>query len=138
MSVPLPNKEPRRNFKNLTDNASDHSHLVAIDADLDPLKLRAHYPDRTTVVVVPAVVALTLDSFYPGMKLDPKRPARVVGRIQQLPSSLHVPRPFSDEFRRLNQRQGPAWNKDLFYRVHLLYGASLEPWIRGVEFMNKQ
>jgi hypothetical protein len=125
-------------FKNLADNGSYHSHLIAIDADLDSLKLRSRYPDHSTVVVLPAVVAVTLEPFpYPGMKLDPKR-VQVRGRIQQLPSSIHVPRPFSDEFHRLNQHPGVALNKDLLYRVHLRYGASFEPWITGVEFMKGQ
>jgi hypothetical protein len=121
------------------DDVAHHTHLFAIDAALDPVKLRARYPDRSTVVIIPAVIAMAVDPFpYPGIKLDPKRSPRVIGRIQQLPSSIHVPRPFSDEFRHLNRPPGEGWNKDLSYRVHLRYGASHEPWITGVEFVNGQ
>jgi hypothetical protein len=134
----LAEQRAQAQFKNLADNGWYHSHLIAIDADLDPLKLRARCPDRSTVVILPAVVAVTVEPFlYPGMKVDSTR-VRVRGRIQQFPSSIHVPRPFSDEFRRLSQRQGGAWNKDLLYRVHVRYGASFEPWITGVEFMQRQ
>jgi hypothetical protein len=134
----LAEQRAQAQFKNLADNGLYGSHLIAIDADLDPLKLRARCPDRSTVVILPAVVAVTVEPFpYPGSKLDPKS-VQVRGRIQQLPSSIHVPRPFSDEFRRLNQHQGGAWNKDLLYRMHLRYGASFEPWITGVEFMKRQ
>jgi hypothetical protein len=97
------------------------SHLVAMDADLDPVKLRARYPGRTAVIIVPAVVGITF---------DPKSSKRVISRIQQLPSSIHVPRPFSDAFRKAAKAAG---KKDLSYRVHLRYGASFEPWITGVE-----
>jgi hypothetical protein len=122
-------------FQDLADNASEFSHLVPIDADLDPLKLRARYTDRAKVIIVPAVIAITVEPFpYPGMKPDPQHPARVAGHIQQLPSSIHVPRPFSDEFHRLKHGSGEARDKNVFYRVRLRYGASFEPWITGVEF----
>jgi len=63
------------------------------------------------------------------MKIDPARPAKIEGRIQDLPSSIHVPRPFSDGF----PRQATA-DKNLSYRVHLRYGTSFEPIVTGVEF----
>jgi hypothetical protein len=111
----------RSQFKNWTDYSPRPSHLVAIDADLDPVKLRARHPDRAAVSIMPMVVGITL---------DPQRSKQVIGRIQQLPSSIHVPRPFSDEFRKAAKAAG---KKDLSYRVHLRYGASFEPWITGVE-----
>lgn len=69
------------------------------------------------------------------MKPDPKRPARVVGSIQQLPFSIQVPRPFSDKFLVSGKEAG---KKGLFYRVRLRYGASFEPWITDVEFTKGQ
>jgi hypothetical protein len=132
-------QKANKQFSNWTDDVSYRSHLFAVDADIDPIRLRGRHPDRTAVVIVPAVVSVTLEPFpYPGTKPDSKRSPQVIGRIQQLPSSIHVPRPFSDEFRRLNRPQGEAWNKDLLFRVHLRYGASREPWITGVEFVNGQ
>jgi hypothetical protein len=114
------------------------SHLVAIDADLNPVKLRARHPDRRTVLILPAVVAVTLDRFpYSGMRLNSERPAQITGRIQELPSSIHVPLPFSDEFRRLD-RSRPRVFINLIYSVRLSYGSSLEPWVTGVEFTDPQ
>ena len=110
----------RNKVTNWTDNGPSHSHLVAMDADPDPANLRRRYPNGMTVVILPAVVSVTLES----------RPTRVVGRIQQLPSSIHVPRPFSDQFLAAAKQAG---QQDLFYRVHLRYGASFEPWITGVD-----
>jgi hypothetical protein len=111
----------------------NRSRLVTIDADLDPVKLRGRYPDRSRVVILPAVVSITLDPFpSPGMDLHLKSSVQIVGRIQELPSSIHVPRPFSDGFRRLSQKTDLT--KDVVYSVHLRYGSSLEPWVTGVEF----
>ena len=124
----------RGRVMNWIDNSPPPSHLVAMDADPDPVKLRGRYPGRTAVVILPAVVAVALEPFpYPGRKLDSKSPTRVVGRIQQLPSSIHVPRPFSDKFLAAGKKAGI---KDLSYRVRLRYGTSLEPWIIDVEFTN--
>jgi hypothetical protein len=118
--------------------AAGMSRLVAVDADLDPVKLRARHPDRQSVLILPAVVAVMLDRFrYYGTKINPERPAQIAGRIQELPSSIHVPLPFSDEFRRLD-RSRPKVFINLIYSVRLSYGSSLEPWVTGVEFTDRQ
>jgi Domain of unknown function (DUF4824) len=104
------------------------SHLVAVDASRDPMRLRSRYPDRGSVIIVPAVVGIAVQPALPaGGNLA--RPAQLAGSIQEIPSSIHVPRPFSDGFRRL-----PKDRSKVRYRVHLRYGASYEPWIAGVEF----
>jgi hypothetical protein len=111
------------------------SHLIPVDADLDAHKLRARHPDRGTVVIVPAAVAITIEPYpYAGARADPRRPARIVGRIRELPSAIHVPRPFSDEFRRIGLQHKGGAIPDLSYRVRLSYGALHEPWITAVEF----
>ena len=126
----------RSKVTNWSYHAPPPSHLVAMDADPDPIKLRRRYPSRTTVVILPPVVSVALEPFpYSEMKVEPKRPARVVGRIQQLPSSIHVPRPFSDKFLAAGKEAG---KNDLLYRVRLRYGASFEPWITDVEFTKGQ
>jgi hypothetical protein len=116
-----------------TDAALDFSRLVAIDADLNPLKLRARYPDRQAVLVVPAVVSITWVPADSGTRPEPKRSARLTGNIQ-IPSSIHVPRPFSDEFRHLTKNPSGPSNHKPVYRVHIGYGALLEPWVVGVDF----
>ena len=106
------------------------SRLVAIDADLSPLKLRGRQPDRQTVLVVPAVVSITLQPGDSRARLEP----RLAGNIRQIPSSIHVPRPFSDEFRRLIKDPTGTLDHSAVYRVRLHYGALFEPWIAGLEF----
>ncbi len=98
------------------------SRLVAIDASRDPARLRARHPDRGSVIVVPAVIRIGVEP------VSAKNPARLYGSIQEIPSSLHVPLPFSAGFRRMTGDRSTAK-----YRVHLRYGASFEPWIVGVE-----
>ena len=96
---------------------------MAIDAASDPVRLRARHPDRSSVIIVPAVIRIGAQPRGAG------GPARFAGSIQEIPSSIHVPRPFSDAFQR-----SPGGNNRATYRVHLRYGASLEPWIAGVDF----
>jgi hypothetical protein len=109
--------------------AGQDSHMVAVDLDLNAARLRARHPGRGTTAILPAVVAISL-SGYLDPKADPdrKRPAEIVGHIREVPAGIHVPRPFSDAFRRSGRAQGA-----LAYRVHLRYGNSLEPWVTGVE-----
>lgn len=112
------------------------SHLVAIDADLDHYKLRARHPERTSVLILPAVVGITLDPLpYPGMGTNGKPPAKIIGHIQQVPAAISIPRPFSDEFRRRGLATRVNEETDAVgYRVRLRYGAELEPWVVGLEF----
>lgn len=98
--------------------------LVAIDASRDAAKLRARHPEKSSVLIVPAVVRISTRTG------DSKRPAELYGSIQQIPSSIHVPLPFRDAFRRL-----PGDRSNAKYRVHLQYGALFEPWIAGVDIL---
>jgi len=120
------------------DRTSYLSHLVPIDADLDPHKLRARHPDRATVIIVPAVVTITLQQPPESrVRAETKRPVRVVGFIRQLPTSIHVPRPYSDVFRRMNRYQGGTYNEGPVYRVRVRYGRLLEPQVTGIELQEK-
>ncbi len=104
------------------------THLIAIDADSDAAQLRARHPDRNSVIVTPAVVRITVRPLVSANQRS-SIPTVLSGLIQEVPVSIHVPRPFSDGFRRM-QKDG----RGLKYRVHVRYGASFEPWIVGVEF----
>ena len=97
--------------------------LMAIDSSSDPVRLRARHPDRGSVIIVAAVIRIS------AQPRSARGPARFAGSIQEIPSSIHVPQPFSDAFQRAR-----GGNNRATYRVHLRYGASLEPWIEGVEF----
>jgi Domain of unknown function (DUF4824) len=112
----------------------DQTHLVAIDADVDARALRARNPNRSNVIIMPAVVAIGLEPYPdPGRKSDPKTPVRIVGRIRPLASSIHVPRPLSEGFQ--HRDQGKNLNaRALSYTVRVRYGSLLEPWVTGVEF----
>jgi hypothetical protein len=106
-----------------TPRVANQGHLVPIDADLDAGRLRARNPNRTGVIILPAAIAIRLGGRVPG----------IFGWIEKAPSSIHVPLPFSPEFRgrgltRFVQGRGGS------YRVHLRYGNSLEPWVTGVDF----
>jgi hypothetical protein len=100
---------------------NETSRLVAIDAARDPSALRARHPDRSRVLIVPAVIRIAV-----GAMLRPQTPPILTGYIQEIPSVIHVPRPYSDEFRATPRRNS--------YLVRLRYGQYLEPWVAGVEF----
>jgi Domain of unknown function (DUF4824) len=103
------------------------SRLVVIDAGADAAALRARHPERDRVLILPAVIRMSLTPRWPSTLGRPARPARLSGYIQEIPSEIHVPRPFSDRLRELSQG-GPR-----AYRVRLRYGRLLEPWVTGVE-----
>ena len=105
-------------------------HLLVIDAASDAARLRARHPDRTVVIIVPAVVRIVFQPYAAATQGQPSRPATIDGSVQEVPSTIHVPRPFSDGF-----RHPPGDRYQEQYRVRLRYGASLEPWIAGVEFL---
>jgi Domain of unknown function (DUF4824) len=114
-------------LKNQRDSGS---RLIAIDAGTNATQLRARHPDRGAVIIVPAVIRIAVEPFHVApLQNSPRKPPQLVGTIQDIPSSIHVPLPFSDGFRRL-----PGGRNSAKYRVHLRYGASLEPWIVGVEY----
>jgi hypothetical protein len=105
------------------------SRLILIDAAPDPATLRKRYPDRSRVVILPGVVRITLMTIA-----APGKPGYLKGFVQEIPSDVHIPRPFSDMFR---IRKDALWAKaagTALYRVRLKFGANLEPWVDGVEF----
>jgi uncharacterized protein DUF4824 len=104
------------------------AHLVALDASTDAALLRARHPDRTSVIIVPVVVGINVRPFVAAVRGAPSRPASLYGTVREVPSSIHVPLPFSEAFRRL-----PKDRSAVSYRVRLRYGASFEPWIAAVE-----
>jgi hypothetical protein len=101
--------------------AAEGSQLAAVDADLDAGRLRSRHPDRSRAVVVPAVLGIGVN-YLPVTPQEPK-PRRVLqGYVREMPSQLHVPRPYSDAF-----RSGLS-----AYRIQVRYGALLEPWVTGL------
>jgi hypothetical protein len=84
------------------------SRLMAIDASRDVLSLRTRHPDRGSVIIVPAVIRIGVEP------QSTKSPGRLYGSIQEIPSTIHVPLPFSGAVRRL-----PGNRKDAKYFVQL-------------------
>jgi len=115
---------------NLLRNPLSETHLIAMDASADAGLLRARHPDRSSVLIVPAVVRITVQPFLPAIQGQPSKPATLSGSVQEIPSLIHVPRPLSDSFRRLSGDRS-----SVKYKVHLRYGSLFEPWIAGVEFL---
>jgi hypothetical protein len=93
----------------------NQSHLIPIDASRDAGELRALHPDRHAVIILPAAIGISIIG----------RPSRLTGGIREIPTSIHVPRPFGEGF-----RAAPGKAR---YRVHLVYGRFLEPWAIDVE-----
>ena len=109
------------------------SRLVVIDAAHSAGPLRARHPDRSRILIVPAVISL---SFTPALQASGERPAaRLTGYVREIPSGIHVPRPFSNGFRGLPQPSHDEKREAPLYRVRLRYGSLLEPWVTGVEFV---
>jgi len=66
---------------------------------------------------------------HPALDPNPKHRQHLLGRISEIPFSIHVARPLSDGFRRLDPNSPtPA------YRVRLRYGPLFEPWVTAVDF----
>jgi hypothetical protein len=116
-------QSPRPAYVGPANQRETSTRLVATDASSDAGRLRGRHPGQGSVVVVPVVIRIGVQ------RQGAERSARLYGSIQEIPSTIHVPLPFSDAFRRL-----PRDRNNLKYFIHLRYGASLEPWIVGVEF----
>ncbi len=117
-------KEATRTKPMFSDSVEQSSHLVAMDVDLDAVKLRGRHPDRGRVLIVPAKMGVFAAQ-------NGQEPARIQGSIRDAPHTIHVPLPFSEGFRKL-RLQGGLPNPT--YKVHLRYGAAFEPWVTAVEF----
>lgn len=113
--------------KNLESTRNAETRLVAIDCGTNAERLRSLHPERQSVIIVPATIRIWVEGAGNNMPGNQPEP-RILGNIEEIPSSIHVPLPFGEEFKRQPKILGTK------YRVHLRYGASLEPWIVSVEF----
>src|SRR5262249_39836724 len=108
------------------DDRRSATRLAAMDAARDAATLRARHPDRGQVLILPAIVRISLNPGWPAGGGRQPRPARLTGYIQEVPSTIHVPHPFSERFRAM--RENPR-----SYGVQLRWGSLLEPWVMNVE-----
>ena len=95
--------------------------LIDVDAATKVDTLRSRYPDRHSVLILPATVRITLRNTYP----NNRGTTRISGYIENTPRAIHVPRPFSAFL--------PPANPAATYRIHVTVGSLLDPWVTGVE-----
>jgi hypothetical protein len=94
------------------------SRLVPVGIGRDVAAMRARFPDRHKVILLPAVVRLGVTD------------KGVAGFLSDVPSMIHVPLPFAKlPFYQFQDRREPL------YKVRVRFGTNLEPWITGVEFL---
>jgi hypothetical protein len=98
------------------------SRWVCFDADSDASALGSRHPDRSGVLVLPCVVGIERHFGLAATQHHDAKPAFLIGSIREIPSSIHVPLPFSAEIRAAAH-----------FSVRMRYGRSLEPWVIGVE-----
>ena len=105
--------------------------LFAIDAGLDPIKLREKYRDRKRLIITKGLVK-------PRYNYNKKR-KKVYGYITKLSvANIHVPLQYRDildaiiakDIYRKNEFGSPR------YKVELAYGKRLEPWIVSIKRMD--
>jgi hypothetical protein len=120
---------PRRAFAALELTHIEAAPLRVIDVARDPVALRGRHPNAGSVIILPAVVAIEVHSARRGQVDMLAAPARVSGRITELPTRIHIPKPFSTELRREKIR-----DPKVKYELHLRYGNSFEPWVTGIDF----
>ena len=124
--------EPEKNA------ALGQTRLVLIDVGTDPEALRAKYPDRGRMAVVPATAGL---SFVQPRSGEPF----LRGRVNVVyPLELNVPKELRPALESLAPRPPVAGSPregeaalvgEPRYRVTVKWGRSLEPWIESVERM---
>ncbi|MCU1329030.1 MAG: hypothetical protein JWN34_4400 [Bryobacterales bacterium] len=120
---------PRRAFAALEVTHLEAAPLRVIDVARDPVALRGRHPNAGTVIILPAVVAIEARTARRGQVDVPGTPARISGRITELPTRIHIPKPFSAELRREKLR-----DSKVKFGLHLRYGNLLEPWVTGIDF----
>ncbi|MEW6428405.1 MAG: DUF4824 family protein [Thermodesulfobacteriota bacterium] len=101
------------------------SRLFAIDAGLEPGRLRQDYQDRNRFIVCRGLV--TPGYRFPGQK-EPSR-----GAITRLSvEDIHVPLAHRQAFATMGGKGRAKGNDGQGYRVELAYGSRYEPWIVSV------
>lgn len=107
------------------------SRLYAIDAGLDPKKLRKKYGDQARFIIAKGLVKPTYHGDNKGKE--------VVGYITKLSiENIHVPLNYRKIFD-VVLAQGKLKHNEFApprYKVELAYGSRLEPWIMSVESMD--
>jgi len=103
------------------------SRLFAVDAGMDPQRLRASYPDASRFIVAPGLVRLTY-------RIENGR-AWATGQIAAISvDEVHVPLNHRLALEKIIQDEKTSSREGKLprYQVELLYGSRREPWIAAV------
>lgn len=92
-----------------------YSRLFAIDAGVNPEKLRKKYDDKTQFMVVKGLIVVNVMQIH-GIKHIQKR----IGKLSI--RKIHIPL----EYRK-------TLNLSPYYNVELMYGSRYEPWIKSLQ-----
>jgi hypothetical protein len=127
-------KDIQERIDNLISNRETESHLFPVEVALDAAALRAAYPDRARVAIVPAL--LEVNSYL----LDKKRVYNSVLRL--LNDGIHVDQAFRPFFLGLKDTNKNYWDRQgkketvhwvPRYQATLAFGKRFEPWLAEVE-----
>ena len=98
------------------------SRLVPVGIGPDIATMRRRFPDRAKVILLPASVRIRTGS------------NKVEGWLSDVPTLIHVPHEFQQQFRDLPIKFRSDNQTQPVYKVRLRFGANLEPWIIAAEF----
>jgi len=112
------------------------SRLYAVDAALDPHRLRQQYPDAQHYIICRGLVRLGFRDREAGEGAFLPAP-RLEGWIEDVcPDQVFVPLPYSRVLRELRRTGsgGPKTSQvsEPRYAVRVCWGANYEPWVEGV------
>jgi Fe-S cluster biosynthesis and repair protein YggX len=131
----------QRQQERYEENLQTMSRLFIIDVGRNPQELRQRYPDRSHILIAPALVSI---EYTPAShsRREPLRPASISGRVRELlPEELQVPLPLRHQLDPLVQRIKEARSRSDFNRqtvpipafeADICYGRRLEPWLSRV------
>jgi hypothetical protein len=114
--------------------------LWAVDAALDPRRLRQQYPDPQHYIICRGLVRLGLRDRNAEDRNTPPDP-RLEGWIAAVcPGEVFVPLPYSRVLRELRRRgsarPGASEASEPRYAVRICWGANYEPWVEGVRLLS--
>jgi hypothetical protein len=115
------------------------SRLWAVDAALDPHRLRQQYPDSQHYIICRGLVRLSFREQNAGDGSSLLGP-RLEGWIQTVyPDELFVPLPYSRALRELRRTgsDGPETShvSEPRYAVRVCWGVNYAPWVEGIRLL---
>ena len=114
--------------------------LWAVDAALDPHRLRQQYPDAQHYLICRGLVRLGFRDHDAGGPGPPPVP-RLEGWVQAVrPEEVFVPLPCNRVLRELrgtgSPRPAASETSEPRYAVRICWGANYEPWVEGVRLLS--